>query len=346
MTEALRALFAWLGLAWGTLTLPTTAPGEAANLALAGDYAYATRGAEGIEIVPLAGGKRRVLALASGGSADDLAAADGLLFVLDADAPGSLGVYSLADPGAPAPTQPPVPVDVGPFSGVSAAAGRVVVSGGTGLLSLREYARDGRLGAEVATADLGRGQPDVRLAPDGRRAFVSVHSFGPHFALAVAELGQAPLRIAPRGAVPLDSFGFTPGGARPASFPIQSALAGDCLLVAHASGLGLVDVADPAAPRLLRVLEVGVAPVAVDVHAGTAALVGSAPEPRLVLVDVRDPGRPAILAARGLPVGSRATGVAIGASHVAVAAGRRGTLLFERSAGGISPTGAAQARLR
>src|SRR5262245_26165785 len=119
VANALHALLAWLGLAWGTLTLPTTAPGEAANVALAGDFAYATRGKAGIEIVRLADGERRRIALAQGASADDVAVADGLLFVLDASPPGSLSVYSIADPSAPVLREPPIPVEVGPFSGVS-----------------------------------------------------------------------------------------------------------------------------------------------------------------------------------------------------------------------------------
>jgi hypothetical protein len=331
MAEALLSICAWLALAWGALTLPTTAPGEAANVAIAGDFAYATLGAGGIEIVRLAGGERRAMALPPGASADDLAVADGLLFVLDARPPGGLSVYSLADPAAPALREPPVAVEVGPFAGVSAAAGRVAVSGGTGLLSLRGYARDGRLGAEVATADLGRGQPDLRLSPDGQSAFVSTHVFGPRFELRVVRLGSDPLRIEPGGSLPLATFGFTPGGARPASFPVQSgALPGGLVLVAHAAGLGVVDAADPGAPRLLRVLDVGVLPVAVDAQGGVAAVVGSSPEPRLVVLDLRDPARAEIAAARALPAGSLATGVAIGPSQVAVAAHARGVLVFAR----------------
>ena len=327
--EVLCSVCAWLGLAWGTLSFPTTAPGEAANAVIAGGSAYATRGAEGVEIVRLSDGAARRMRLPQGESADDLAAADGLLFVLDARPPGVLSVYSLADPEAPALRQPPVAVDVGPFSGVSAAAGRVAVSGGTGRLSLREYTPEGRLGSEIASADLGRGQPDVRLAPNGRTAFVSTHVYGPHFSVTVAGIGSAPLRVEPRGSVALESYGFTPGGAKPASFPIQTALAGDLLLVAHASGLGMVDARDPDSPRLLRVLEVGVLPVGIDVADGIAALVGSAPDPRLVLVDVRDSELPRVVGEVSLPAESRPTGVAIFESRVVVAAGTAGVLLFD-----------------
>ena len=335
MAEFLRALAAWIALAWGTLTFPTTAPGEAANVVVAGDFAYASLGEAGIEILHLPDEERRRVFLEALESADDVAVADGLLFALDAQPPGSLGIYSLGDPWRPALVDAPTPVEVGPFSGVSAAAGRVAVSGGTGLLSLREYRADGSLGTEVATADLGRGQPDLRLSPDGGRAFVSVHRSGPHFALRIARLASGPLRVEPDGELPLDTWGFTPGGARPASFPIQSALAGEILFVAHASGLALIDVAKPAAPRMLQVLRTGVAPVGVEAGNGVVAVVGADPEPRLVLLDVRDPGWPQIVHSVALPRGSRPTGVAFGPSQVLVAAGSGGVLVFERR--GLAP---------
>jgi hypothetical protein len=146
----------------------------------------------------------------------------------------------------------------------------------------------------------------------------------------VAGIGSAPLRVEPRGSVALESYGFTPGGAKPASFPIQTAFAGDLLLVAHASGLGMVDARDPDSPRLLRVLEVGVQPVGIDAADGIAALVGSAPDPRLVLVDVRDSELPRVVGEVSLPAESRPTGVAIFESRVVVAAGTAGVLLFDR----------------
>ncbi len=324
---------AWIGLAWGALRYPTTRAGEPANVVIAGDFAYATRGAVGIEIVRLGRGaelgERRMLRI-DGGSVDDLAVADGLLFALDARPPGALRVFSLANPAAPEASQPAVPVEVGPFSGVSAAAGRVVVSGGTSRLSLREYTRDGRLGPEVATADLGRGQPDVLVAPDGRHAFVSAHVFGPHFELRAVELVAPPLRVVPRGSVPLDTFGFTRGGSRPASFPIECALDGATLYVAHAAGLARIDVSDPGVPRLLTVQEVGVEPVNVDVRDGLAAVVGSNPAPRLVVADVGDPAHLRVVRSVALPEGSRPTGVAIGPEQIIVVAQRAGLFAFHR----------------
>jgi hypothetical protein len=334
---SLLAGCAWVELGWGALTVPTTAPGESANVVAAGRYAYATKGTAGVEIVDLAGEpESRLMPLPDGESADDLAIADGLLFVLDAQPPGALSVYSLADPSVPALAQPPMPVDVGPFSGVSAAAGLVVVSGGTSQLSLRRYRADGRLDAEVVTADLGRGQPDVLLSPDGRTAFVSTHDYGPHFLITALQLSAQPLGLHVIGTHALDSYGFTPGGAKPANFPIELAIAGDLLLIATASGLEIVDASDPAALRSLATLPLDVAPVNVDARGGLAAVVGSAPAPRLVLVDFSTPTAPRVLRAVPLPQRGRASGVALGETQAIVAAHAVGTLVYELNPQGDS----------
>lgn len=323
----------WVELAWNALTYPTTRAGESANVVVHGEWAYVTRGAAGIEVVHLGGREpTRVVPVQGGGeSADDLAVADGLLFVLDARPPGHLAVYTLEDPSAPTLRNSPVPAEVGPFSGVSAAGGRVIVSGGTSRLSMRSYERTGFLGSEMVTVDFGRGQPDVVLAADGGAAYVSTHDWGPYFQFTVATLASEPLQITGQGALPLDTYGFTPGGAKPANFPIEGAAAGSILYLAFAAGLGIFDVADPSMPKLLALLKLDVEPVNVDVNDGVAALVGSSPWPRLALIDVREPSHPRILQSIPLPEDSLATGVAIASSHVVVAAHGRGTLLFNRT---------------
>ena len=319
----------WIDVGWGALTYPTTKAGESANVVVSGGFAYATQGDHGIAVIDLASpASRRVIPAAPGTSVDDLAVADGLLFALDAHPPGHLGTYSLADPATPTLVQAPAPVAVGPFSGVSAANGLVVVSGGTSLLSLRRYTREGNLGAEVTTLDLGRGQPDVLLADDHRHAFVSVHDEGPHFSLAILELTSEPLAARPIAKLPLDTYGFTPGGARPASFPIEMATIANLLLVASAAGLQVIDVANPAAPRILATFKPTALPVNVDARAGVAAVVGSDPAPELSLVDLANPVSPKLLRSIRLPEGSLATGVAIAGRQVVVAAHAADTLVF------------------
>jgi hypothetical protein len=330
---------AWVALGFSSASYRTTKSGESANVAVSGSTAYGTLADRGIEIVDLNHPEqRRTISPPAGSeSIDDLAVADGFLFALDARKPGHLSVFSLADPEKPALTSPPVPVDVGPFSGVSAGGGRVIVSGGTSLLSLRSYDPEGRLSAPIATTDLGRGQPDVLMSPDGRRAFVSTHFGGPHFGMTVLDVGSGAAALVSRGSVHLDTYGFTAGGAKPASFPIEAALTGNVLLVAHARGLAVVSVEDGKAPRLLEVLDLEVKAVNVDVDGGAAAVVGSSPRPTLALVDVTDPTTPVVKTSIPLPKKSYATSVAIGTSHVVVAAHKRGLLIFQRQGWSLRP---------
>jgi hypothetical protein len=207
----------------------------------------------------------------------------------------------------------------------------VIVSGGTSELTLRTYDHDGRLGADVAKADFGRGQPDVLLAPDGSRAFVSTHFVGPRFGLTTVHVTGVPPSIIKGGTMALETIGFTAGGAKPANFPIETALSGDVLLVAYARGLALVDVSSLDRPSMLSELRLlDVEPVNVDVRDGTAAVVGSSPRPTLVLVDVKNTAAPRVIRSVPLPEGSYATGVALSARHVVVAAGARGALVFPR----------------
>ncbi len=329
---------AWVALGFSSARYPTTGSGESANVAVSGTTAYGTLADKGLEIVDLnhPTQRRTIPPPAGSESVDDLAVADGFLFLLDARKPGHLSVFSLSDPAKPAPTAAPVAVEVGPFSGVSAGGGRVIVSGGTSLLSLRAYDREGRLSPPIATTDLGRGQPDVLMDPTGRRAFVSTHFGGPNFGLTVLDVGSGTPALVNRGSVALDTYGFTAGGAKPASFPVAAALAGKVLLVAHARGLAIVSVAD-GKPRLSGVLDLEVKAVHVDVEGEMAAVVGSSPRPSLVLIDVSNPSSPIVKGTVLLPKGSYATSVAIGRSHVVVAAHKKGLLIFQRQGWSLRP---------
>jgi hypothetical protein len=330
---------AWVALGYNSIRYRTTASGESANVVIHGTMAYGSLAEQGLEIIDLVNPeRRRTLSPPAGSeSIDDLAVADGLLFALDARRPGHLSVFSLSDPTMPVLASAAVGVEVGPFSGVSAGGGRVIVSGGTSLLALRTYDREGRLSPEVATIDLGRGQPDVLVAPDGARAFVSTHFRGPHFGLTTLQIGSGSTALARGGKVDLDTYGFTPGGAKPANFPIEAALADNVLLVAHARGLAVISVEVMKQPRLLSVLGLEVKAVSVDVDGGMAAVVGSSPRPLLVLVDVANPSAPIVKRSVPLPEGSYATSVAVGPSHVVVAAHKRGLLIFQRQGWSLRP---------
>jgi LVIVD repeat len=243
----------WLVLGWNASHYPTAAPSARTQVVVDRGHAYVAAGAEGIEIVDLASQERRMLLPpdARVDRIDDLAIADGWLFALDATPPGHLMIYSLANPDLPKPAGEILTVPVGPFSGVSAAAGVVAVSGGTSQLTLREYDRDGRLATEVVTADFGRGQPDVAVRPDGRMTAISTHLYGPEFAISFAEIRRQPLRLQTLGQLRLKDAGFTTGGFKPAHFPLVAAWRSDRVYVAEGGGLAVVDVSNPKQPRLL-----------------------------------------------------------------------------------------------
>ena len=320
----------WVAIVSSASRYPVTRAGEAANVVIDGSLAFVSLGERGFEIVDIASGK--VLEIvpppASSESVDDLAIAGRFLFALDANPPGHLSVFSLATSPKPTLASAPIEVAVGPFSGVSAGGGRVIVSGGTSLMSLRAYDAEGKIGPLLAEIDCGRGQPDVLMSPDGARAFVSTHRFGPYFGLTSVRVSVSPPSMTKAGSVKLDTYGFTPGGAKPASFPIEAALEGNVLYVATARGLTVDSIAVPDQPTVVATLDLGVKGVNVDVRNHLAAVVGSSPRPMLVLVDVRSPPSPRIVRSIPLPGGSRPTGVAIGATHVVVAAGSQGVLRF------------------
>ncbi|HKY61844.1 MAG TPA: hypothetical protein VJR29_00355 [bacterium] len=320
----------WIALGFQALAYPRSESGAASNVVAQGPYAYASLGGEGLAIVELASG-RKVETLApprGSGSVDDLAVADGWLFVLDAEIPGHLSVYSLADPAQPRLVEQPREIDVGPFSGVSAAAGKVIVSGGTSRLSLLRYDAQGRLGSEIVFADLGRGQPDILLRPDGKGAVVSSHFVGPRFGLTTLKLDSMPLGLQVQAKLELEGAGFSAGGATPANFPIEGAWAGETLLLAYGRGLGIFEVDSQGALRLRRRLELGLAAVNVDAQGRFAAVVGASPEPSLLILDLGSPQDPKVLRRIALPRETRATGVALAGDKVVVAAQNQGVLTF------------------
>ena len=242
----------WLALAWDAWDYPTATPHARTQIAVAQNRVYLAAGVDGIEVIDLPSAQRHELIAPSAplDRIDDVAIADGLLFALDATPPGFLQTYAFNGAGDATIVGSATPVPVGPFSGVSAAAGIVIVSGGTSLLTLREYDAHGRLGTTVVTADFGRGQPDVALRGDGARAVISTHLVGPRFGLTFVEIQRAPLRIRELGRLRLRNAGFTAGGYKPAHFPLAATWRGDLVYLAYGGGLDVIDAVDARHPQL------------------------------------------------------------------------------------------------
>lgn len=319
----------WVSLARNARRYETVQRGETANLAARDTLIYATRADDGLAIVAArSGAVLATLAPATGSeSVDDLAISGDLLFVLDARAPGHLTAYSLRDPLHPVVVSSPRAVPVGPFSGVSAADGLCLVSGGTSAMTAWRYDSAGILLGPTATGDFGRGQPDVLLAPGSHTAWISTHYWGPYFGFDVVRLGAAG-RFELVGKTDLDGAGFTDGGSKPANFPIEAAALGaDTALVANARGLTVIDVTDPAHPRAAEPIDLGGPAVNVDTRGRTAVVAVAGPNPALVVLDFQG-GTARLVRRITLPTGTRPAGVVLTQAQAAVAARDRGVLVF------------------
>ncbi|HMC53903.1 MAG TPA: hypothetical protein VKH19_01925 [Gemmatimonadaceae bacterium] len=318
----------WLSLAKNALSYEMTARGEAANVVSRDSVAFVALGADGVGVVDgRTGARLSVLPPPAGSeSVDDVAVADSVLFVLDARPPGHLSAYALRGDSLRLATAPRG-VAVGPFSGVSAANGVVVVSGGTARMTAWRYDASGVQPDTVpfATTDLGRGQPDVLVTAGF--AFVSTHFWGPYFGLDIIRVGGDSLPLV--ATLELPGAGFTAGGAKPANFPIEMAQLNDTtLLIAFERGVAVVDVAHPATPRVLRVIDVGGPGVNVDAAHGVAAVVVAGRSPAVAIVDGAR-----VVRRIPLPPGTKPLGVALSgarAERVIVAARDRGVMIVSR----------------
>ena len=295
-----------------------TPDGDAINVAISASHAFVARGAAGIDVHDLASGD---VVSTIGVTAHDVAIDDNFVFALDAVG-GELSMFDASDAGAPAMVDGPVAVSVGPFTGVSADGGTVIVSGGTGELSARSYDDTGFVG-EVLTTDLGRGQPDVLL--EGSVAFVSNH-----FAADVdgAEFGVTALLVGTDltvgSRVGLPAAGFTPGTATPANFAIESARSGDTLLVAHGGGVAIIGAANPEALSLRTTVPLGFGVMNIDAIGDRAYAIGNHP-PLLAVIDI---AAGSLLDQRGLA--GVPTGVAASEEQIVIAAGPAGLITEAR----------------
>ena len=290
------------------------------NVAITEQFAYAAAGPQGIVIVNLntltiAG---VVAPPAGSGRVDDVSIDGDLLFLMDGGA-GRLSVLSIENPIMPTVVSSPVFVNVSPFAGVSAANGRVAVSGGTGLMSVRSYDSDGVLTGPVSTIDLGIGQPDVLVSDDGETAFVSTDFAGfvdgQSFGITVVDISGAPLSILDR--VGIAGAGFSTGTDGPANFPIESAIQGDTLFVASGNGVSVFDVSNPNSLVTITQIPLGTNPINVDVFDDTLYVAGNAPG-TMTVIDVTDVSSP-VVETFGLPAGAGPLGVASNGTHLVIA---------------------------
>jgi len=305
-------------------------PIEANNVMVSGNYAYAAMGSQGFAVMDLTTRNRTVLSPpGASGSVDDLSVDGDLLFVMDSNGTGFLSVYSISDPFNPVLQSGPVAFTTNFFSGISAANGRVVVSGGTSFLTARSYDANGNLGTDVGSIDLGAGQPDVLISPNGERAFVSTDFSGTFngqgFGITFLDVRTSSLNIESRTG--LAGAGFTTGFQFPANFPIESALSGNSLLVAHGGGLSILDATTGG---LQRAIPLGFPAVSVDAEGDTAFIVGQSGGTNSFLAELdlsNTTSQPVVQTLTGIP---QVTGVAANSQFIVIAANNNGLQVIER----------------
>ena len=292
------------------------------NVAVSGDVAFATAGSQGIVVVDLKSLTiTDVISPPDGtGSVDDVSTDGDLLFTLDGLG-GGLSVYSITNPLQPQLVSGPVATDVGPFAGVSAANQRVVVSGGTGLLTVRSYDSNGTLSGSVTSIDLGIGQPDVLISEDGETAYVSTDFAGSvdgqGFGITAIDLTSTPGSISITDRFGIVGAGFSAGARGPANFPIESALQADTLFVASGNGIAVYDVSNPENVQTITLIPLPTNPTSVDVFNDTLYVVGNSPNSTMSVIDVSDLSSPVVNTVN-LPTGG-ALGVAVTSGSVVIA---------------------------
>lgn len=267
----------FLALTALSLVFPLASSSAFNNVVFSPSLAYASAGTAGIAVLSTAGVEQSTVAAPpSFEGIHDLSVADGLLFALDASG-GNLAVYSLASAASPTLLPQGETVPVGPFSGVSAGGGKVAVSGGTRTMSLFSYTSAGALQLLADDIDLGTGQPDVLLDAQGEYAYVSTDFAGQvdgqAFGITTLDLGSD-LADPASTSVGIDGAGFTGGVGLLANFPIESAISGSRLLVAHGGGLSVFSLKDRANPVLEKSIDVGFEAVSVDADGDRAVVVG------------------------------------------------------------------------
>lgn len=304
------------------------------NVVLDEHYAYAAMGSDGIAVMDLSTRNYTILAPpAPSDSVDDVSLDGDILFTMDATGADFLSSINVTDPMNPTLVSGPVTLTAAVFSGVSAANGRVVVSGGTSLLTSRSYSSTGVLANDVASIDLGIGQPDVLIAPDGELAYVSTDFSGTFngqtFGITTLNLTTNPLSIASRTG--LAGAGFSPGAQSPANFPIESAITGNTLAVAHGGGLSLLNASDGAPQNTISTTTLGFSPISVDIVDQKAFIIGQTPGASMLAeVDLTDTSAPPRLQTlSGIP---SATSVDANDNYIVIAANAGGLQVINRSA--------------
>lgn len=263
-------------------------------------------------------------------SIDDFDVDGNLIFLLDSRGRDYLAIFTF-DGISVSLESDPVPVQGGPFNGISASNGNLVVAGGTTFLSRYTYSSSGKLEGPV-TFGRDRGHPDVLLSSDGQAAFVSTDFVGGESGFGVSSLFigdelKIPF-IASELIIP--EAGFTTGVTSPVGFPIQTSTYNDHLLVAHGGGLTIISLTEDYYFGNSQDLNIGINANSIAVHSDTAYIIGyQGDTPALVRVDLTDISNPTVISTEVLNTnGSIPTSISLSSSDIYIAAGASGIIVL------------------
>lgn len=298
-----------------------------------GNYAYVASGELGLDIIDLNSMEvvRRMLPQREMHSIDAFSIDGDLLFVIDARGEDYLAVYSLVDPTDPVLVSGPVGVNGGPFTGVSAAGGNVVVSGGTTHLNFYKYDGSGNLSKTESIFARDRGHPDVLLSSDGEVAYLSTDfndivddaEFG-IVTVGLDDLTRSPVLISELG---IPESGFTTGTTRPTGFPIKTAVLNNHLLVAHGGGLSVIELIEGKALTNIQTYNFSIEATDIALFGTTAYLVGSFDSQALMVsVDLSDIDNPTVIESTPLNAASIPTSIAVNSNWIVIAAHEGGLI--------------------
>lgn len=267
--------------------------GKTFNVITHQHYAYLANGTQGIQVIDLESNETKsiLLPILPTKSIDDLSIDRNYLFALDADESGFISVYDISNPSSPKILSSTTPVPVGPYAGISAKNGNVVVSGGTKYFSHRTYNSNGGIKSQENDLTRDQGHPDVLLTTDGNTALISTHFEGERFGIISASLSANNVNV--ESEITLNGAGFSTGTIDLIGFPIKSDLYKNHVLVAHGGGLSILSLNDSKL-TLLQTLNLGIEAINVSVYKDIAYVIGYKNGPQLLKISLSDINNPII----------------------------------------------------
>ncbi len=309
-----------------TIVIPVVTSDSCSNVIIVNGYAYGACDTQ-LEIVSLSSGERNTVPVPS----DDIAfdASNQTLFVQSGN---TVEALSITDPFTPT-VIASAGTNFGTFSGIGAANGVVVVSGGNRSSNTQVYNFNNNtfnLTADgIALVDSVRGNPDVHVIPttNGARAFYSQDlSAVTNWGIQIVDFNTNGMVQSTEDVVVLNSQQFTGGFApvSPANFPVESEFLNNRLYVAHFAVNGL-EVIDFNAANTTSVIDLGYQPVHITTDGTLLFTIGITSDIISILNPVTN-----TIERRVVNDIEQARGIAVSSNYIVIADRSRGLIVLDR----------------